>query len=449
MKKITLLLAAGIFLFSACELTNVLNEDPPNNLVPENVVEDAEGAEDLLNGVYASLHNQYYYIYSELNPGLLSGSMADDGFLADDEFATNNIADDNNNVENTWQVYYKTMDAANVFLDIVGEIPESEFLANRKQEMLAEARYMRAMALFDALRYFGQFWDTSSDLGVIYRTEPVDFTTRNKSRSSVQEVYNQIVEDLDAVIQTGPDLTDPYYASKTAAKALKAKVLLFMEQYADAASLADEVITDGTRNLAPTFSEVFSEGFDSEEMIFMRYTDEVTEANGERKQFTYGGSNHAIASDWLRDMMDEDPRVPASYDTTNSVILKVNNAALHYPTYFMRLAEVYLIKAEALARSGAPLADCKEPLETVRSRSSGSPYTSSATTHEELLDEIFDEIVLELAFENGSEWFAAIRFGKIMTLKPQVTSSNQYILPIPQREVEANTQLSQQNPGYN
>lgn len=449
MEKITLLLAAGIFLLSACELTNVLNEDPPNNLVPENVVEDAEGAEDLLNGVYASLHDQYYYIYSELNPGLMSGSMADDGFLADDEFANNSISSDNPNLENTWQVYYKTMDAANVFIDIVSDLPESMFAGNRQQEMIAEARYMRAMGLFDALRYFGQFWDMNSDLGVIFRTEPVDFTTRNKARSPVQQVYDQIIEDLNVAIQNAPDLTDPYYASKTAAKALKAKVLLFMEEYAEAASLADEVIIDGTRNLAPTFSEVFSEGFDSEEMIFMRYTDAVTEAAGERKQFIYGGSMYAIAGGWLKELITEDPRQTVTYDTTNSAILKVNNANFHYPTYFMRLAEVYLIKAEALTRSNAPLEDCKEPLETIRSRALGSPYNSPATTHEELLDEIFDEIVLELVFENGSEWFATIRFEKISTLKPQVTSSDQYILPIPQSELDANTQLNDQNPGYN
>ena len=58
---------------------------------------------------------------------------------------------------------------------------------------------------------------------------------------------------------------------------------------------------------------------------------------------------------------------------------------------------------------------------------------------------------MELAYENGSEWFAGIRFDKIKTVKPTVTSSDQYILPIPLTEIQANSALTlaDQNPGYN
>src|SRR5690606_4136759 len=132
-------------------------------------------------------------------------------------------------------------------------------------------------------------------------------------------------------------------------------------------------------------------------------------------------------------------------------IVKVHNAAFSSPTYYIRLAEMYLIKAEGLARSGAAVDVAKEPLEVVRSRGLGVPYVSQATTIEELLDEIYKEIVVELAFENGSEWFAGIRFDKIMTVKPQITSPDQYILPIPLSEIQANAELTNadQNPGYN
>lgn len=445
-----LIALASIVVLSSCELTDVIDNDPPNNLVDDNVVTDAESSEELLNGAYSVLHDQFYYMYTETTPGLLSGSIARNGFLADAGIAANSVPVDELDVANYWQAFYKLIDASNTVIELVGEIPESEFSGTRKQEIIAEARFLRAMGHFDALRYFGQYYDLTSSLGVIIRTESVDFTTRDKGRSSVQEVYDQINSDLDFAIQNAPDLTDPYYSSKTAAKALKARVLLFMGEYGQAGSLADEVITDNTRSLASTYEEVFSAGFNSDEMIFMRHTNEVTFAS-DRKHFTYG-FQHAVAGEWLREKLEGDPRQPVTYNPdpeSEFAILKVNKESLFSPTYFMRLAQVYLIKAEGLARSGAPLEQAEEPLETVRSRALGTEYESTASTREELLDEIFDEIVRELAFENGSDWFAAIRFEKIMDLKPEVTSTNQFILPIPLTEIQANTELEEQNPGYN
>ena len=299
------------------------------------------------------------------------------------------------------------------------------------------------MATFDALRYFGQYYDLSSNLGVIIRTEPVNYVTRNKERSSVQATYDQILSDLDFAIANAPDFSVTYRASKTSAKALKARVLLFMGRYEEAASLADEVINSGTRFLESEFSEVFSRGLESDEMIFMthRHSDSDTEDNN-RKRFYRAEPG----TTWLPDLMAEDPRQPFTY--LDGEVIKTNNEETFRPTYFIRLAEMYLIKAEALARSGAPLEEVLEPLNVIRERAGIGP--SEATTLEEAMEDIFAEWVRELVFENGSEWFAAIRFEKIMELKPQVTSTDEFILPIPLDELDANAllDLSDQNPGY-
>ena len=59
MKKLIYILTASTVLFTtSCELVNVLEVEPPNSLVPENVVKDAESAENLLNGAYASFNDQ-------------------------------------------------------------------------------------------------------------------------------------------------------------------------------------------------------------------------------------------------------------------------------------------------------------------------------------------------------------------------------------------------------
>ena len=438
-----------VLITTSCELTQVLDVDPPNNLVPENVATDPESSENLLTGAYATMNNQYHYMFTETTPGLLSGTMSRKGFLADAQIAGNTVEPDDNSIDNYWSAFYSQIDAANTVIELIPEVPDAGFAPNRKKEMLGEAHFLRAMAHFDVLRYFGEFFDRSSEHGAIIRTEPVNFTTRAKDRSSVEATYTQVLNDLDFAIANAPDFTVTYYASKTAAKALKARVLLYMGEYTDAAALADEVITDGDRVLSGTFEDVFKTNTKSSEMIFMRYTDEVS-ASMDRKKFTYG-SRHAVASDWLKALMTDDPRAEASFDASDrNKILKVNQSEHFSPTYYIRLAEMYLIKAEALARSGAALDQVKEPLEIVRSRAFGSPQNSSATTVQEALDEIYNEIIAELAFENGSDWFAGIRFDKIMTVKPSVTSVDQYILPIPQSEIDTNSALDSQdqNPGY-
>lgn len=222
--------------------------------------------------------------------------------------------------------------------------------------------------------------------------------------------------------------------------------MLYKGDYAMAAQLAEQVITDGTRSLSPTFARVFSDGFNSSELIFMRATDAVT-YTADRKKLTYSNGG-VLVSAWLKTFMAGDPRAALSFNATSNLVLKVNNTTFFAPTYFIRMAEMYLIKAEGLARTDAALADAKIPLQTVRSRAFGTPQLSLATTKPALLDEIHAEIIKELCFENGSDWFANQRFDKIKTIKPKVTSVNQYILPIPQSEILSNNLFGPQNPGY-
>ncbi|MDQ8006215.1 MAG: RagB/SusD family nutrient uptake outer membrane protein [Pedobacter sp.] len=444
MKKIYQLLLLSL-LFSACSLTEVLEVTPPNNLTPDNVAKNKEGAKNLLNGAYALLHAQHYYMHTELIPSTLGGTMRR-ATVPDIQFQDNNLNPQIANVNSFWTAFYKMINQTNWVVQLIGELPEGELTATERDQMLGQARALRAMATFDALRYFGQFYNLNSAYGVIVRTDAIDFTTRHTKRSTVAETYTQILSDLDYAITNAPDFTKSTLFSKTAAKALKARVLLFRGEYASAATLADEVILENKRSLSPTFARVFADGFTSTEMIFMRATDAVTFV-ADRKKFTYT-NNATIVSPWLKTFMTGDPRVAASFNATSNNIIKVNNAAAFAPTYFIRLVEMYLIKAEGLTRSDAPLADAKIPLQTIMSRAWGAPRVSAATTKAALLDEIHAEYIKELCFENGSDWFANIRFGKISAIKPTVTNVNQYILPIPESETVGNNLFGRQNPGY-
>ncbi len=447
MKKISILITI-LFFSTSCEITDTLENDPPNNLVPENVVQNENDAKALLNGVYSTIISRtssHYYMYSELIPSSLIGSMSRAGFgSANAEFGDNDLKFDNLNVRNFWIIFYKVIDLSNNVITLTSELADSEFSGNNKSEIIGEAHFLRAMATFDALRYFGQFYDQNSSLGIILRTEPANFVTRDKARSTVADCYAQIMSDLDFAIANAPNFSVSYRGSKTAAKALKAKALLFQGKYSEAAALADEVINEGTRSLESDFETAFGEGLNSSEMILMTYRDENSDDNqNNRKQF-YSG--RAGTTSWFSALMTGDPREAFTY--SGSTILKVNDEETFRPTYFMRLAEMYLIKAEGQAFSGASLEDSQVPLNVIRNRAGIGD--TPALTIDELKDDIFNEIARELAFENGSEWFAAIRFDKAMTLKPSITSVNQYILPIPEEEIVGNgaLTLADQNPGY-
>lgn len=445
MNRIFIIFLLAIVVSGCSKLTDVLDVTPPNNLTPDNVAKNREGAKNLLNGAYALLHSQWYYLHIEAVPATLGGTMRRSTF-PDLPYQDNAVTPIVANVNSMWTAFYKLINQTNWVIQLINELPQGELTEAEKEQMLAQARGLRAMATFDALRMFGQFYDINSPFGVIVRTEAVDFTSRHIRRSTVAETYSQILSDLDYAIEKAPDFTKPIFFSKTSAKAFKARVALYKGDYAAAAVLADEVINDGKRTLSPTFASVFSTGFASTEMIFMRATDVVT-FTADRKKLTYT-NNSVIVSPWLKTFMAADPRAALSFNATTNNIIKVNNATFFGPTYFVRLAEMYLIKAEALTRSDAPLADAKLPLQAVRSRAFGTPQVSLATTKEALLNEIHAEIIKELCFENGSDWFANIRFDKIKAIKPSVTSVNQYILPIPESETLTNNLFGPQNPGY-
>tara|TARA_R110000823_G_scaffold315691_1_gene450158 strand:+ start:151943 stop:153286 length:1344 start_codon:yes stop_codon:yes gene_type:complete len=446
MKKLVIIFTIAMFMQS-CNLADSIDQNPPNNLVPENVVNNEDDARAVLNGVYSqiiSYTSPYYYMYSETIPSALIGTMSQAGSSDDNaEFFDNNIQSENSTVKSYWLIMYKVIDGANTTIYETSQLANDQITPQAKKEIIGEARFLRAMATFDALRYFGQFYDANSPLGIIVRTEPVNFTTRSKKRSTVQQTYTQILEDLDFAIENAPSFTVSYKGSKLAALALKARVLLYKGDYEGAARLANQVITSGNRSLEPTFADVFDTGIFSSEPIFMTYRDAESDTEENNRKRFYSGR---VGEGWFTQLMENDPRQTATYNEED--VLKTNNEASFRPTFFMRLAEMYLIKAEATLRNTNSVEQAKPALNVVYERVGLPP--STATTIAQLENELFEAYITELAFENGSDWFAGIRFNRAMELKENIISENQYILPLPKTEIEGNEALTlaDQNPGY-
>lgn len=119
--------------------------------------------------------------------------------------------------------------------------------------------------------------------------------------------------------------------------------------------------------------------------------------------------------------MGDDPRADAIFSKVDSLmdsrssavaynlksVKKLLNDANDMPVIFSRVSELYLIKAEALYRSGASISEAYAPIRKLRERA-GAEIILPAN-NEELETAIFNEWMLELSFENWHEWFAMIR----------------------------------------
>ena len=163
--------------------------------------------------------------------------------------------------------------------------------------------------------------------------------------------------------------------------------------------------------------------------------------------------------------------------TYNGVTYNVNTVKKIYrpndgvPVIFLRTAELYLIKAEALARSNSSIADAWAPIKELRGRV-GSTNLTEPATRDELMDEIFKEWWIEMAFENWHEWFAVQRFDRLLEMNQSLAEQledeqekdeenntasfveafmqkleTRKIYNIPTGEINANS-ICEQNPGY-
>lgn len=100
-------------------------------------------------------------------------------------------------VANLWSGSYKIINAANGVIKQIAEVDDNEFVGDRKNEIIAEARWLRAYGHYNLLRYFAQFYDQKSKYGVLLRKEFVTATNIAQARSSVKASYDCILEDLD------------------------------------------------------------------------------------------------------------------------------------------------------------------------------------------------------------------------------------------------------------
>lgn len=412
------------------------------------VIEDDESAETAILGMYSTFQRAGMYgEQMELTTGLLSDEMTHTGsFPTRAQYDNNEVLADNVTMRGIWSAGYTAVFIANTIID---RVPQIEEISNDvTTQVTGEALFGRAWAHFNMVKLFG-------DIPIVLNTDLI--ANSEIMRSSVSDVYAQIISDLQSAenmlpVTFGNSADDKTRATKWAAKAMLARVYLYRQDYANAEAKATDVINNGGFSLVPgaRYVDIFLGG--SNESILEVFAS-ASDQNGlaflclPAGRYEHGASasiaNKLIASVAIGDLRGETIKPNDAFGLGFFYCNKYTDLATGSDQpIVLRLAEMYLIRAEAmLMQSGSADAD----LNLIRNRA-GLANITGAT-----LDDILDEREIEFSFE-GHRWNDLIRTDRIDAVKAIDNPTNwdpaiDKLLPIPQREIEQNPNLTQ-NPGY-
>lgn len=458
MKKYSLLfILLGVLGLSAC---NFLEEVSPNDINTLDAIETADDAEAALLGVYSALQQKSYYggqfplMCEGLSDNATTGGYF---FISLDQIGSNQVTPVNVIVQDLYISLYRTVANCNHLLEALPSV--SDFKDQRGQEIEAQARAVRAMVHFDALRYFGEHWDTSSEYGIPV-IDRVQIITDIPVRSTVEATYTFIINELKAASEIiNPDDDRVQFVNSHTINALLARVYLYKKDKDNAIAYASKVINDGPYSLlsAAQYGDIFNSRRTPESIFELAFDKQNrSDFNG----LTYSRDDalrtelYYLASSDLNDFFnnrENDVRAALlDYDTTrNDVTIIPDGRTQKYrgeeasdnPAYILRLAEMYLIRAEALGQTAG-----LDDLNLIRTQRGLAPLAAAdVATDEAFLNAVMDERRAEFNFE-GHRYFDLARTGQIKT----VLGIDDYngILPVPAREISTGQGKMKQNPGY-
>jgi hypothetical protein len=433
---------------------------PQNEVIAASVFSNDANAEEALTGLYIQ-------VMTGSRP-LLNGGMSLYGGLSSDElantvpnpyidpFRTNELTPGNIYCSLLYSTAYNIIFTANSLIaGLSGSMGVSPAV---KAELRGEAEVVRALEYFYLVNLYG---------GVPLVTS-IDFSaTARLPRDPVAGIYAQIeadLEDATQVLSTVYLSTAAFPGARTrpnrlAAMALLARVWLYRGAWNMAEAAADTVIGSGMYGLEPGLDSVFRAG--SMEAIWqLQPVDSLLETADAQTFVPLRAGlrpGYELTADWLDVVEPGDLRRVEWVDST--VFL---GKTYYFPYKYrsmafspvdteysmvIRLAEVYLIRAEARAQQGN-IGGAQADLDAVRARAGLSPTTAGDAVS--LLMAILHERQVELVAEWGNRWLDLKRMGMADAIlgneKPGWVGTDT-LYPIPAGQLTANPALGQ-NPGY-
>jgi len=421
--KPAVMLMVMVMFLTAC--SDELNLNPHSAISPDGVSEGDLPA--LRMGMYNSVQNRptrEAFITFDIIGGMLAQTSGDPRALINSTLSPLNGV-----VSSSWSGYFSALYQVNNVLQIAESMPASAIATRIK----GEAHYFRAYIYSCLVTRWG-------DVPII-RTNTMDLV----GRDAKEKVWAFIEEDLETAISLLGDPVDGYYyLSRNAAIALKARIKLHQGKMAEAAQAAEYLIEDAGYKL-DAFEKMFRKAYNTE--IIFAFENLAQESSITISTLFYSYA-HPNSGSWVYRPTEALMQLYANEDLRKDVSITSmggNDMVNKYPSgqagtdpvVISRLAEMYLISAEAQGRTNG-LVRLNE-LRAVRGLGPVYPADDEA-----FIDAILEERKKELLGE-GFLYYDLVRTGRAASelgLLPY-----QHVLPIPGRELTLNPNLTP-NTGY-
>lgn len=444
----------------AAGCNSFLDVSPKSSIPSSSAISDAQSAEAALAGAYAALQSLNYYgedftLYGDAS----SDNAAHSGtFTWYADATAHTLRADNEGITSIWEGIWDAINRDNQILTQVPKITDPNLGATEKNEILGEAHFLRALSYHNLVKLWG-------GVPIVIAPPKSLSDAASVTRASVQDVYTQILTDLDSAQMEISNTSQTRQASLGAVLALRARVELYDQNWTAADSAAAAVEGMGY-SLAPDFSSLFDpSGTDTPEDIFrLIFTPQqynnvgyyyLTRNLGGRYEIkpTLSIEQAFDPSDTSSDPTDQAAYNPVDlrgqysigFDGSRVYGAKFRSSAGTENIHVIRFGEVLLIRAEALARLDS-LAAAVAEYNQIRTRAGLQPQTLGVEvgTQSDVINQIVLERRRELAFE-GDRWPDLVRLGIAATVLNIPTDQTLY--PIPQRDMDVTPGLTQ-NPGY-
>lgn len=438
-----------IVVIAATACSKSLDTEPELYVSQDAAIVDKRSAEGALIGAYNALSQnsnqgatfRYVVNLADDNIRWVGNSPTNREFDVYDVFATNS------RVSELWNAIYKTINITNNILEAVPLVNDVTFMQADRDKARGEAYFLRAFSYFDLIRLWG-------NVPIQTKATKTAADAEGVGNRPATEVYALVKKDLDSAEALLPATINRNRANKITAKALKARLFLYLQDWDKAEAYATEVINTSGLSLVTSYPQFFNVKNTSESIFEIDYT--VNNQNSWASNWfasnITGGKKEFLPTDEFIALVNN----PDIGGSRSSLLLKINGvtygnmnfkiATGEDQVYVLRLAELYLIRSEARAEKSTPDLDGSlQDLNKIRIRAN-VPEIVSVVDRNELVNKILQERRMELAYESH-RWFDLRRKGKAQSVLG-IADAGKLLLPIPRQQILVNKSLTQ-NPSYN
>jgi starch-binding outer membrane protein, SusD/RagB family len=482
-----------ILLFSGLSISllgckDFLDLSPISEETSDVAYNNASQIEAALTGAYESFQAEYYVWDNVLFQDVRSDNHyagGDNPEIFEIDWLT--VSPTNSRLFTNWSNIYNAIAKANLVIEKTPLVNDVNLSETRKTQIIGEAYFLRAFHYYTLVNKWG---GVPLVLNFTSSAAPED---TQLPRATVDEVFEQILRDLAIAIASLPDTygsnaaVNKARATSGAANALAAKASMQKPapDYNAALNYINAVETSGAGYQLIPYDRLFDgNNYNNAESILEAQYLGGNEGN-------YGPQlvlPPSISGDSWRKFVTPSQDLVKAFDDENDVIRK--NASILFEAvnwvdeywgnapgsvipfaykwknadgwassnrpYFLRLGDIILLKAEALARLNR-LSEAAVEVNRIRSRVNLPNLPASVVSNpENLLNAILKERRLELAQES-QRWDDLVRFGVVVDVMNNLVeidlrtstptnyqmNNSKILLPIPQQELDRNPNLVQ------